>query len=158
MKQMIVERLMSEPNNKLGKAPIRSQHVNLAESPLSWLWARKLINERQFFAGEKLRTDFENAGLSARVTMQWDMIPRSQLSGSVDPEGPARFRIEAHKHFDAALEAAGRGFVDILWRTVCACEALPQAEKALGWPTRSAKLVLSLALDRLADHYRLPDA
>jgi hypothetical protein len=30
------------------------------------------------------------------------------------------------------------------------------AEKALAWPTRSGKLVLRLALDRVADFYRLP--
>ena len=29
------------------------------------------------------------------------------------------------------------------------------AEQALGWPARSGRLVLALALDRLADHYRL---
>ena len=33
---------------------------------------------------------------------------------------------------------------------------LPAAEKALGWPARAGRLVLTLALDRLADHYRLP--
>jgi hypothetical protein len=31
-----------------------------------------------------------------------------------------------------------------------------QAETALGWPARAGKLVLGLALDRVADFYRLP--
>jgi hypothetical protein len=39
---------------------------------------------------------------------------------------------------------------------ICAGEALPVAEKGLGWPARAGRLVLTLALDRLADHYRLP--
>jgi len=38
---------------------------------------------------------------------------------------------------------------------VCACETLPAAEKALEWPSRSGKLVLRLALDRVADFYRI---
>jgi hypothetical protein len=34
-------------------------------------------------------------------------------------------------------------------------EGLETAERALGWPSRAGKLVLRLALDRLATHYRL---
>ncbi|PAV66266.1 hypothetical protein WR25_19905 [Diploscapter pachys] len=67
----------------------------------------------------------------------------------------ARGMIAAKRRFDAALDAAGKGLSDIAWRTICAGEALPVAEKALGWPVRSGRLVLTLALDRLADHYRL---
>jgi hypothetical protein len=32
---------------------------------------------------------------------------------------------------------------------------LPDAEKAMDWPVRSGKLVLRLALERVADYYRL---
>jgi Domain of unknown function (DUF6456) len=38
---------------------------------------------------------------------------------------------------------------------VCAGEAIPAAEQALGWPSRAGRLVLTLALDRVADYYRL---
>jgi hypothetical protein len=30
-----------------------------------------------------------------------------------------------------------------------------EAESALGWPARAGKLVLTIALDRVADFYRL---
>jgi hypothetical protein len=44
---------------------------------------------------------------------------------------------------------------DILWRVVCSGDALAMAEKALDWPVRSGKLVLRIALDRVADFYRI---
>jgi hypothetical protein len=62
-------------------------------------------------------------------------------------------QLAAKQRFDAALVAAGPGLSDILWRTVCACESMPDAERALGWPARSGRLVLGMALDRVADYY-----
>ena len=37
----------------------RSVTVNLAESPLGWLFSRGLVTQRQFDAGERLRADWE---------------------------------------------------------------------------------------------------
>ena len=70
----------------------------------------------------------------------------------LDPTGA---QIAAKRRFDAAIAGVGRGLSDVLWRVVCAGEGLPAAEKALGWPTRSGRLVLTMALDRLGDHYGL---
>ena len=53
------------------------------------------------------------------------------------------------------LATAGSGLSNVLWRVVCACESLPQAERALQWPARSGKLVLRIALERVADFYRI---
>ena len=57
--------------------------------------------------------------------------------------------------FEGAVSAAGPGLSDILWRVVCAGETLPLAEREMAWPVRSGKLVLRLALDRVAGAYRL---
>lgn len=125
--------------------------VNLRESPLAWLAARGLVDARQSEAGERLRIDWERAGLAPSVTMRWS--PRVSGGGGVDP---ATAQLSAKRRFDDAVAAVGRGLADVLWRVVCAGEALPGAEKALGWPARSGRVVLTIALDRLADHYRLP--
>jgi hypothetical protein len=53
------------------------------------------------------------------------------------------------------VEAVGSGLSDVLWRIVCAGEGMRDAERALGWPARAGRLVLGLALDRLADFYRI---
>lgn len=135
----------------------RSVTVNLAESPLAWLRARGHVDARQFEAGERLRTDYETASLGPRVTMRWEASPAGRTArGAHEPLDPTLAGIAAKRRFDAAVEAAGPGLADVLWRVVCAGEGLPGAERALGWPARSGKLVLGLALDRLAAHYRLP--
>lgn len=129
----------------------RSVTVNLAESPLGWLRARALIDARQFEAGERLRSDYEMAAMGPRVTMRWE----ARVDGDAVGLDPTTAQIAAKRRFDAAVEAVGPGLNDVLWRVVCACEGLPAAEKALGWPVRAGRVVLTLALDRLAGHYGL---
>ncbi|QPC99668.1 DUF6456 domain-containing protein [Qipengyuania soli] len=131
----------------------RSVTVNLAESPLTWLHSRGHLSDRQFDAGERLRSDYERAQLSPSVTMRWD--PVRVDGGGGDGLTPSERQIAAKARFDGAMTEAGAGLSDILWRVACACEGLPDAEKALQWPARSGKLVLKLALDRVADFYRI---
>ena len=57
--------------------------------------------------------------------------------------------------FDGAVDAAGPGLTDVLWRVVCSGEGMREAETALGWPARAGKVVLAIALDRIADYYRI---
>ena len=130
----------------------RSVTVNRAESPLSWLAARGLVDARQQEAGERLRADYERTQLPPCVTMRWSARVDGGAGRGPDP---AAAQVSAKRRFDAAIAAVGSGLGDILWRVVCAGEALPAAEKGLGWPTRSGRIVLTLALDRLADHYGL---
>ncbi|WP_010545082.1 DUF6456 domain-containing protein [Sphingomonas elodea] len=137
-------------------ARARSVTVNLAESPLAWLRARGHVDARQYEAGERLRGDYETASLGPRVTMRWGPAPREGgRRAAPEPMDPTMAQIAAKRRFDAAIAAAGGGLSDILWRVVCAGEGLSAAEKELGWPARAGKLVLCLALDRVADHYRL---
>lgn len=139
------------------RRPTRTVTVNLAESPLGWLFARGHLTQRQFDAGEKLRFDYEAAQLSPSLTMRWDAVPQSGARrGAPDHLEPGERQIAARRRFDEAIEALGRDLNDIAWRVICAGEAVPVAEKALGWPVRSGKLVLRMALDRLATYYRLP--
>ncbi|WP_301075112.1 DUF6456 domain-containing protein [Sphingomonas sp.] len=130
----------------------RSVTVNVAESPLSWLRARGFVDARQVEAGERLRADYERAAIAPSVTMRWSARVDGGSGTGLDP---TTAHLAAKRRFDAAIAGVGRGLSDVLWRVVCAGEGLPVAEKALGWPARSGRLVLTMALDRLADHYRL---
>jgi len=133
----------------------QSVTVNLGESPLLWLHARGHLDDRLFRAGEQLRGDWEAAGLGPHVTMHWDVTPLSRTRGGARPPDPCARNLSARQRFDGALQQAGPGLSDILWRVVCAGEGLSAAEKALGWPSRAGKLVLTLALQRVAAYYRI---
>lgn len=155
MKQVLVERELDQSGPLKGapRAGRRRVTVNLAESPLSWLHARGHLSDAQLTAGECLRRDFERAQIAPGITMRWDAV----RAGSIRERGlnPTERQMAARERFHGALAMAGSDLADILWRVVCAGEALPVAEKALSWPVRSGKLVLRIALDRVAGFYRI---
>ncbi|WP_022681461.1 DUF6456 domain-containing protein [Sphingobium bisphenolivorans] len=148
MAAQFVEQLVEDPFGRMQKVA-----VNIGESPLAWLHARGHVSQRHYVAGDLLRADWERAGLGARVTMRWDAAPSQKGSGL--KADPTHAQLSARERLDGALRAAGPGLADILWRVVCAGEGLIAAEKALGWPSRAGKLVLTLALDRVAGWYRV---
>ena len=145
-----------DPVSSRNRRSARSVTVNLAESPLGWLFARGHVSRRQLDAGEQLRIDWERGQLGPRVTMTWDAAPVARSRG-----GPANLpdlsgtQLDARRRFEGAVAEAGPGLSDILWRVVCSGEGMRDAETALGWPARAGKLVLGLALDRVADYYRI---
>ena len=88
--------------------------------------------------------------------MSWDSAPMSSNRGGWAPAPDlVGTQIDAKRRFEAAVASAGPGLSDILWRVVCAGEGMRDAESALGWPARAGKLVLTFALDRVADYYRI---
>lgn len=156
MARRLVERELTEEGPRRSgdvRGKRRTVTVNLAESPLSWLHARGHLEDRLFDAGERLRADYEGAQLAPSVTMRWDVV--RIRGGGGDGLTPSERQIAAKSRFDGAMAAAGSGLCDVLWRVACAGEGLPEAEKALRWPARSGKLVLRLALERIADFYRI---
>lgn len=129
-----------------------------SESPLIWLARRKgtdgrpLIAPHQLQAGERMRADFTLAQMMPRTTSNWDepisRRNRDQVSGHVtDRVVAARQRVQR------ALEAAGPEFSGLLVDVCCFLKKLDAVERERQWPARSAKVVLQLALERLARHY-----
>ncbi len=136
--------------------------VNRAESPLGWLRHRRdragrpFLSGAQFEAGEALRRDFEIAGMSPRVTTDLSGRVAGDATGvRPDRMSPTELQLAAKQRFDRAYDFVGPGLDDVLVRVCCFLEGIESVEKALGWPSRSGKLVLTLALDRLARHYGL---
>ena len=140
----------------------RKLTVNVAETPLGWLMTRKradgkpLISAEEYEAGERLREDFERARLGARITTDWDFVPavRGARRAGRDPAFLEDTALAARQRVRAALDAVGPGLGDILIDVCCRLTGLEDAERGLGWPRRSGKVVLKIALERLVQHYR----
>jgi hypothetical protein len=134
---------------------------NEAESPLAWLARRKgpdgrtFITPLQLAAGERLRADFTRAGLTPRVTANW-IAPIAQGRRAGDGNAAAAFTdqvIAAKERLARTLDAVGPEFAGLLLDVCCFLKGLESVERERRWPPRAARIVLTLALDRLARHY-----
>jgi hypothetical protein len=132
--------------------------VDEAESPLARLRQRKLIDAAQFDAGEKLRRDFTLGQMMPRMGVDYasPMVtgPRGQKSDVTFTDTV----VAARQRFARALSAVGPGLSDLLFDVCCHLRGLEEAERANNWPSRAGRVVLGLALDRLADHYGMRPA
>src|SRR3954452_10918781 len=106
-REIIIPGETRESPSSVGRA-VRSLTFNATESPLGWLFARGFVSQRQFDAGERLRSDWERAQLAPRVTMAWDSAPISRgRRGSPPRADLSGSQIDARRRFDDAVAAAG---------------------------------------------------
>jgi hypothetical protein len=146
-------------------AETRQPGFNADESPLHRLRFRKdgkaapYLSEQQFEAGERLRSDFERADFAARVTANWGAVRvDGGAHASISDNRIAHVTdraIDARRRVHAAFDAVGPELAAVLYYVCCLAGGLEQAERFLALPPRSGKAILSLALTRLARHYRL---
>ncbi|OUS08624.1 hypothetical protein A9Q96_04090 [Rhodobacterales bacterium 52_120_T64] len=181
LKRMIAEDRQSRGEDA-GNTPFQEQHkefgervvkihdgsgrknvrFNFAESPLTLLARKKdksgamYLSPELLEAGERLREDFEQAQLGPRVAQNWD---RFLTSGGGGWNGGTEFSgsTNARDRVSGALKALGPGLADVALRVCCFLEGMEKAEKRLGWSARSGKVVLKIALQRLADHYGIAE-
>lgn len=136
----------------------RKAKFDEAESPLVWLARRKgtdgraLIAPHQLQAGERLRREFTCGQLMPRTTSNWD-APVAGRHRSATGATPADRVLIARQQVRHALDAVGPEFAGLLLDVCCFLKRLDEVERERRWPARSAKVVLQLALERLARHY-----
>jgi hypothetical protein len=137
--------------------------VNETESPLIWLARRRgrngraLIELHQLQAGERLRSDFTQAHLMPRTTSNWsNPLSSGRDGGFADGAGVfTETMIAARQRVHRALDVVGPEFAGLLLDICCFLKGLADVERERAWPARSGKVVLQLALSRLARHYGL---
>lgn len=136
----------------------RTVDINLTESPLMHLYNRKrkngtrLISQIQLQAGERFRKDFERAQISPKLGLS--LTPKVDgtrhqcaVSDGLESSLASRSRLEK------ALASVGKELGSLLLDICCFLKGLEHVERERQWPTRSAKVVLGVALTQLADHY-----
>lgn len=134
--------------------------VNLSESPLAWLARRKdksgkpLLSKTQILAGERLRQDFSFACLMPDMAGGWKVEQSGLPRGSGKSSGDLKDDVIAAKDrvqrtLDSLEPKCARVLVDVC----CYLKGLETVEAEQGWPARSAKIVLQIALNSLAVQY-----
>lgn len=168
-----MEKKMSSGSNRTAKKRQRALRAskttgkpgfNPEESPLTWLARRRnkdgspMLSEAQAAAGERLRADFWLGQMTPRTTVNWDFARGVNHGRRAAPRtglDHGERTVAARERVRRALAAVGPELSGILVDVCCHLMTLEATERAHSWPQRSAKLVLGLALDRLARHYGL---
>jgi len=145
----------ADPSSKRGIGP----RFDEAESPLIWLARRKgtdgrpLIEPHQLQAGERLRAEFTVAQMMPRTTSNWH-APIAGRGRDGHSGGHMTDRVvAARQRMQHALDMVGPEFSGLLLDVCCFLKKLDDVERERRWPARSAKVVLQLALERLARHF-----
>ena len=139
----------------------RQLRFNLAESPLSVLGRKRdkggaaYLDAELIEAGERLREDFELAQMGPRVTQNWErfLTAGGARGAAARAAGRPRGRRTRGCGSPRRWRRWGRGSRTSSSAICCFLEGLETAEKRLGWSARSGKVVLKIALERLAAHY-----
>ena len=134
--------------------------INLGESPLARLAvanhgeAAPFLERHQVEAGERVRRLAERARLSPRLTMNYSGTHTASSGGA--SRGSAEISdlaADARKALAEIHRLLPRDCAGVVLDVCGLLKGLQTVERERCWPRRSAKLVLRIGLEQLAQHY-----
>ncbi len=135
--------------------PDHRARYGVAETPILVLARRRdkdgtaFLTPEMLRAGERLREEYEIAVMGGEPEGGWDALLTREPEGDPCARGAAG----AAARLSMALAELGPGLGDVTLRVCCRLEGLETVEKQMGWAARSGKIVLRIALQRLARHF-----
>ena len=135
--------------------------LNTSESPILRLHTRKnakgeaWLGDKEFQAGERLRSDFEKAQMQPRISANWVSTVSNKTNHQNSSANLSDFALDCRNRVNAAINSLDSELAGVCLDICCYLKGLELVEKERGWPPRSAKLMLRTALRQLARHYGL---
>ena len=131
--------VVDEPTERAGVM------VKRIQAPLDFLYARSIINQRQFSAGDRLRTDHAFGVLGVRD-------PENSGVGSIG-YGPTDAALDAGRSYALAIRTLCLSVMIVVDAVVCDEEGVQAVAKRRGIHPQEAMGYFKAGLDTLADHY-----
>ena len=131
-------------------------HINLAESPLMRLATGRdpFLEPHHIEAGERVRMLLERSLLQPRLTMNYSGATsgarRQNHAGDLSD-----MAVDARRALDAIHRALPADCAGVVIDVCGWLKGLQEVEQERRWPRRSAKLVLRIGLEQLAQHFGL---
>jgi uncharacterized protein DUF6456 len=145
-----------------GPAPdvVPAALVSLEESPLARLATARegeapFLLAHQVAAGERVRLLVERARLSPRLTMSYDATRTAGGGGALGPADISDSAVDARRKLDEVARLLPPDCRGVVFDVCGLLKGLQVVETERGWPRRSAKMVLRIALEQLATHWGL---
>lgn len=139
--------VIMEGDSRTDKDGSASHHARVIDQRvIDRLWRNERIDGRQRKAARRLLASFLRAGMSAKITIDFQRAAVSSRQEISDIAIAARYET------NAALRAISP-LNDIIWDVVLADKTLTQIEIERQWRPGTAFVVLDLGLQSLARHY-----
>lgn len=136
------------------------KRLNLSESPLGRMAIAvrgepPFLSPHQVEAGERVRRLAERAQMQARVTMNYSAAEVGGAKGAGHATGIGDMAADARRALADIHRVLPRDCAGVVLDVCGLLKGLQLVEQERGWPRRSAKLVLRIGLEQLAQHYGL---